>query len=199
MLDTALNVLGKTWNPKRYNWLLGGSCSLLLQGVELADPPNDIDVYADFETARPLHKEISSYSVDEQRLDRSGTYTSLLSHYQIGEASIELSGGFEICTSDSLYRTDIAFLIPYAKKFNIPGAQHSISMTPLSHELMFNILRERADRYELIAKKMKENIDVHIPLLKDLIRRNVWSSAHLKQLEDALGIDGDLLREQGLL
>ncbi|WIV17970.1 hypothetical protein QPK24_16325 [Paenibacillus polygoni] len=199
MLDTALNVLGKAWNPKQYNWLLGGSCSLLLQGVELADPPNDIDVYADFETARPLHKEISSYSVDEQRLDRSGTYTSLLSHYQIGEASIELSGGFEICTSDSLYRTDIAFLIPHAKKYNIPGTHLSISMTPLSHELMFNILRERADRYELIAKKMKENIEAHTPLVKDLICRNVWSPAHLKQLEDVLGIDGNVLREQGRL
>lgn len=199
MLDTALNVLGMAWNPKQYKWLLGGSCSLLLQGVELTDPPNDIDVYADFEIAKQLHKEISSYSVDEQRLDRSGTYTSLLSHYQIGEASLELSGGFEICTSDSLYRTDIAFLIPYAQKYNIPGMHHSIYMTPLSHELMFNILRERSDRYDLIAKKMNENIEVHTPLLKDLIRRNVWSAEHLEQLEDVLGVNGDSLREQGRL
>lgn len=194
MLDTALNVLGKAWNPEKYKWLLGGSCSLLLQGVELTDPPNDVDVYADFETAKQLHSEISSYSVDEQRLDRSGTYTSLLSHYEVGEASLELSGGFEICTSDSLYRTDIAFLFPYAQKYNIPGTQHSIYITPLSHELMFNILRERADRYHLIAKKMSEHIEAHTPLLIKLIRRNVWSAEHLEQLEAVLGVNGDSLR-----
>lgn len=191
MLDTALNVLGKVWNPKQYKWLLGGSCSLLLQGVELTDPPNDIDVYADFDIAKQLHTQASQYSVDEQRLDRSGTYTSLLSHYQIDEASLELSGGFEICASDSLYRTDIAFLIPYAEKYKIPGTHDSIYITPLSHELLFNILRKRADRYGPIAQKMNENIEIHIPLLKNLIRRNVWSSDHLEQLEGELGSKWD--------
>ncbi|WP_211745035.1 hypothetical protein [Paenibacillus sp. Marseille-Q4541] len=186
MLDTALNALGKVWDPEQYKWLLGGSCSLLLQGVELTEPPNDIDIYADFEVAKHLHNQAIVYSVDKQRLDRSGTYTSLLSHYEIEQASVELSGGFEICAAGSLYRTDTAFLVPHAGIYKLPGSSHSISITPLSHELLFNVLRKRADRYVPIARKMNEDIDMHAPLLRRLISRNVWSYDHVAQLETVL-------------
>lgn len=186
MLETALHTIGVIWNRKQLKWMLGGSSSLLLQGVELTDPPNDIDIYADFEVAKQLHHMASIYSVDEQRLDRSGLYTSLLSHYQIEQASVELSGGFEVCASESLYRTDIDFLLPYANTYIVPQTGESIYLTPLCHELLFNILRRRADRYEPIAKKMNDNVEAHMPLLRKLIARNVWSEEILKQLESVM-------------
>ncbi|WFB60872.1 hypothetical protein [Paenibacillus sp. BR1-192] len=46
-LEKALATAIHKLNQAPVAWLLGGSCCLLLQGVELGKPPRDIDIYAD--------------------------------------------------------------------------------------------------------------------------------------------------------
>ncbi|MCM3784026.1 hypothetical protein M3231_13675 [Neobacillus mesonae] len=188
VLDTTLKVLVNAWNTDEHLWLLGGSSSLKLQGVELAQPPNDIDVYADFHVAKILHKLAPGVPTDEQVLDRSGTYTSLLSHYRVEQAAVELSGGFEICTNGSLYRTETELLCSIGVRHPIKNTEFHVSLTPLSHELLFNVLRDRKDRYAPIAAKISEDKEQHLPLIRLLIRRNVWSDPHLRQIEQLLNI-----------
>lgn len=71
ILEAALasisEVLDLSWLEKPPVWLLGGSCGLLLHGVQLSAPPRDIDLYADLEDAEVLHSALSCYSVDGGR------------------------------------------------------------------------------------------------------------------------------------
>lgn len=101
ILEAALasisEVLDLSWLEKPPVWLLGGSCGLLLHGVQLSAPPRDIDLYADLEDAEVLHSALSCYSVDGgPEEDYSGGCYSLRSRYRIGDARVELVCGFQI-------------------------------------------------------------------------------------------------------
>ncbi|MEK5061300.1 hypothetical protein ACFSVM_14230 [Paenibacillus shunpengii] len=186
VLDRSLKLLINMWNTNDYLWLLGGSSSLMLQGVGLSKPPNDIDIYADLRVAKLLHRLALDKQIDEQVLDRSGTYTSLLSHYRVEDSAVELSGGFEICTEGSFYRTEVELLSSYAIPYSVRGAAGMVKLTPLSHELLFNVLRQREDRYIPIATKISESLEQHLPLIQELIARNVWSDQDLRRIEGLL-------------
>ncbi|MNJ48251.1 hypothetical protein D3C77_434410 [compost metagenome] len=45
---------------------------------------------------------------------------------------------------------------------------------PLAHELLFNVLRERPDRYTAVAQVIRSSPDHHMPLLQALLAGNVW-------------------------
>lgn len=81
-------------------WVLGGSCSLLLQGVQLDKPPRDIDIYTDAESVHELHASLADWAEDAPHLDQEGMYASILSHYGRYGVSIELVGGFTVMTGD---------------------------------------------------------------------------------------------------
>ncbi|MGN8768158.1 hypothetical protein ACTNDP_00835 [Paenibacillus barengoltzii] len=167
------------------NWLLGGSCGLWLQGVELATVPRDIDVYADLLTADRLHERLKSFATDQPRHDQSGIYTSRLSHYRIGESTIELVGGFEVHTNGAFYRTEIeAVLAPVAQRVKLRDS--ALWVMPLAHELVFNLLRGRPDRYLPIAGMMRNEPDRHLPLLDELLKRNEWSAEWVGRMAELL-------------
>lgn len=90
-------------------WLVGGSCGLLLQDVALTAAPRDLDLYVDAEGALELHQALSDYATDSQVEDRSSIYRSILSHYRIEGAKVELVGGFEVTSKDSLYKVEVDF------------------------------------------------------------------------------------------
>lgn len=167
------------------NWLLGGSCGLWLQGVELAKVPRDIDVYADLATADRLHEQLQPFATDQPRQDRSGIYASRLSHYRIGESTIELVGGFEVHTNGAYYRTEIeAVLAPAAQYVKLRDS--ALRVMPLAHELVFNLLRERPDRYLPIAGRIRKEPDRHLPLLDELLKRNEWSADWVGRMAELL-------------
>lgn len=184
-LVNALNMLSSYWKEDAGKWLLGGSCSLWLQGVKLAAPPRDIDVYADPEESKILHKRLSEVAIDEPRLDQSGFYTSLLSHYQCGGLTIELVGGFEIRSQGAFYRTEVTeVLSKYSSIHWLDDAE--IHLMPLAHEFVFNILRGRPDRYLAIAEVIRREPDRHLPLLSVLLRRNEWTADIVAKMAEVL-------------
>lgn len=184
-LMDALNVLSSYWKEDAGKWLLGGSCSLWLQGVNLAAPPRDIDVYADLEDSKILHNRLSEIATDEPRLDQSGLYTSLLSHYLCGGYTIELVGGFEIRCQDAFYRTEVTeVLSKYSSIHRLNDAE--IHLMPLAHEFVFNILRGRPDRYLAIAEVIRREPDRHLQLLSVLLRRNEWTADIIAKMAEVL-------------
>lgn len=183
VLATAIHKLNQVNIP----WLLGGSCSLLLQDVKLDKPPRDIDLYTDAEGVHPLHESLASAAVDAPRLDQEGMYSSILSHYAINEVPIELVGGFKVNSSGSSYMVEIDSLLYRAAPENrIQDA--TVRLMPLSHELVFNVLRDRQDRYEAIAEAVRIDKDKHIPLLQQLLSRNRLSAEHLRVLNRLTGL-----------
>lgn len=187
----ALRRLAREWENSRQSWLVGGSCGLWLQGVELDNAPRDIDVYADLSEARVLHEILLPRSIDKQVFDESGIYVSLLSHYQMGQYVLELVGGFEVKAEGSHYRVEIGELL-FGQSHSVHLDTERLRLMPLSHEFLFNVLRDRPDRYVPIGEAICLHTEDHLPLLQSLITRNVWSQKHLQIIASQLGERGIL-------
>ncbi|MGE7826606.1 hypothetical protein [Paenibacillus sp. NPDC093718] len=183
VLATAIHKL----NQVPMAWLLGGSCSLLLQDVTLDKPPRDIDIYTDTRGVQPLHESLAPMAVDVPRLDQEGIYSSILSHYEIEKVPIELVGGFEVKSNGSSYCVEIdQLLYPAAPESHIQGA--TVRLMPLSHELVFNVLRDRPDRYIAISEAIQRDMDHHMPLLRQLLSRNQLHGEHRMVLKRLTGL-----------
>ncbi|WP_262416598.1 hypothetical protein [Paenibacillus sp. CGMCC 1.18879] len=186
-LEEAGLALSDEGRPERPAWMLGGSCSLLLQNVPLKAAPHDIDLYAEATAADKLHEALRTYAVGELSEDYSRGCYSLMGHYVIEGYPLELVCGFKVCSGHSIYLVETELLRNYAAIGSHPGMA-GIRLMPLAHELIFNVLRERSDRYEAIAAVMKRNLPAHLPLVQLLIERNTLEAAHAWTIADILGI-----------
>lgn len=124
-------------------------------------------------------------SIDRQQVDRSGSYVSLLSHYDLEGFPVELVGGFEVLCGGALYRLEIERLL-WSTGVQLELGSASLRLMPLSHELLFNILRNRPDRYKAIADVMKRDPRRHIIVLKQLLVSNIWNEEQLDKLAELL-------------
>lgn len=180
-LQYALKESAQYLNLTNKIWLLGGSCGLLLQGVELLTPPRDIDLYADADSIKILHQALEKWSVDEQTVNQCGIYSSILSHYQHNGAQIELVGGFKVTVAASHYEVKVETLLQqHATANELEGVQ--IRLMPLGHELIFNLLRNREDRYQAIAEIMRKKPEEHVSLMDELLSNNLLEDRYLEQL-----------------
>ncbi|GAB6929952.1 hypothetical protein JCM10914A_39350 [Paenibacillus sp. JCM 10914] len=168
-------------------WLLGGSCSLRLQNVSLDKPPRDIDLYADILDIPLLHQRLITLALDSPYMDQEGMYSSMLSHYEWEGVPIELVGGFEVTSSGSVYVVEIKDLLYQAAPVRQIGPLE-LRLMPLSHELIFNILRDRPDRYEAIAKAMRQEMNQHSSLLFDMMDRYDLHDLHRILIHRLMGI-----------
>lgn len=159
-----------TFRTSNVRWMLGGSCSLLIQGVSLSKPPQDIDIYADRESALILHQEWKEAAVDLPEWNETSIYRSLLSHYQCSNCEIELVGQFQIRTSWCSYDTLIEDVI-WQHRVEVEVNNRNLSIMPLSHELIFNLLRDRPDRVEAIAEVIRRKPDDHTEAMKQLLKQ----------------------------
>lgn len=185
-LHLALLEMAKAWHNQPHTWLLGGSCGLLLQGVELGQAPRDIDVYADIVAAKALHHDAPGRRLDKPVVDTTGPYASLLSHYQVGACSLELVGGFEVWARESWYRTQVEHVLAlYAPETRV--YDYRLRLMPLAHELLFNLLRGREDRYVPISIRMRQEPEVHQPVMNVLSRHNVWTDRFRSEVEELVG------------
>jgi len=175
-------------------WMLGGSCSLLLQGVNLDQTPRDIDIYADTEDAIELRECWKAAAVDDAVWDQTAMYHSLLSHYDCHHCSIELVGQFVVSTEWCCYATRIASVLwHYQVNGFIDGMQ--VPLLPLAHELAFNLLRAREDRVLAIAAVMNEHPEQHIAAMKAVLAQCEPSSAMRTKVIKVVPSFGPLLKQ----
>jgi hypothetical protein len=177
----------------RAPWLVGGSCGLLLQGVPLTAAPRDLDLYVDAEGSQEVHQALSAYSTDQQKEDCTAIYRSILSHYAIDGIKVELVGGFEVSAHGSLYKVEVGFLSEhYSPEFKLYTGDSSVEtigplrLMPLEHELLFNLLRSRPDRYEAIAALMRGRQAKLSNAMNDLINRNDLNESLIYELNRLL-------------
>ncbi|MFD3258838.1 hypothetical protein ACE3MQ_09530 [Paenibacillus lentus] len=194
-LVSALKELSSRLGQDQAAWLLGGSCGLWLQGVPLEQSPRDIDVYCDRIDVEKLHDRLTSLALDEPVLDQSGSYASLLSHYRLGSFTMELVGGFEVRKGSSRYRTEVnGILSEHSGRIALEGS--AIRLMPLAHELLFNVLRERPDRYHAIAEAIRRSPEPHLSLLHKLLARNEWEAEMVISVAELL--DAPAIAEEWL-
>lgn len=166
--------------------LLGGSCGLLLQGVRLNQPPQDIDLYVDSIEVPAVFKALQPYATDNPRYSETAMYSSLLSHFRILGMSVELVGGFQVRTEQGEYEVKVSRLSEACTSATIGSS--SLNLMPLAHELVFNLLRARPDRYEAIAEKMREDPAQHMAVLTAILKCNKLGEPLTRKMMNLLKI-----------
>lgn len=161
-------------------WVLGGSAGLLLRGISLSAPPRDIDLYCDEKDIYVIHQKLLRYAIDTPQLSETAIYKSTLSHYWIGELMVELVGGFQVSAFGCRYSADVRDILhPYGEDIGVYGSTDmpcKVRVAPLAHELWFNALREREDRFTLIAEAMRKEPQSHKEVLAVIEANNRFRS-----------------------
>ncbi|WP_322922552.1 hypothetical protein [Paenibacillus campi] len=192
LLQAALEKLADVLNPSapQTNWLLGGSCSLLLQGIQLEQAPRDIDLYADSAAIPKLHNALaqSLHVLDRPQLNETRMYRSVLSHYETEACTVELVGDFEVRARESYYRVHVDKLL-YPASVPVAVGGVSIRLMPLPHELIFNLLRDRSDRYEAISAHMRQQPHQHEALVQQLIDHNGFHPQLIQRILRLAGLE----------
>lgn len=188
-MNKTLTQISLLLRKLEVDWLVGGSCGLLLQGVDIGNQPRDLDIYVDTQGAMILYNALLPFATVPLAFNETEIYVSWLSHFLMEQVAIELVGGFEVKATDSHYKVDVSRLLTkYAITFHLNGG-NSIKLMPLMHELIFNVLRNRPDRYLAIAetiRKQEENGKVNISLLNQLIELNTFSPQVMRLLNQLL-------------
>jgi hypothetical protein len=180
----ALEQIHAQLHGKDAAWLVGGSCGLLLQGVVIEQPPRDLDIYVDAKAAAVVYEALQVYATDQLVHSQTGIYGSVLSHFLIDNVSVEVVGGFEVHAKQSHYQVEVSFLESFGITYETRNCQ--IGLMPLAHELVFNMLRQRPDRYKAIAKKIRTNPNRYLTPLNKILERNIFSSDFIKKLNELL-------------
>jgi hypothetical protein len=186
-ISQALEQINTILKKKGMKWLVGGSCGLLLQGVSLLQPPRDLDIYVDKTAASIMYNTLRAYSIDSLQQSETDIYISLLSHFQIAHVPVELVGGFEVRAKQSLYRVEVEDVL-YEYRIPVKLGMINYELMPLAHELIFNLLRDRMDRYTAIAIKMRSNPALYMPPLQAILKRNTFAPSLLTQINELLDI-----------
>jgi hypothetical protein len=185
----ALDALAAHLSNTNALWVVGGSTGLVLRGAALASPPRDLDIYTDEQDVTEIHRRLKAYAIDEPSPSTTPRYRSILSHYLLEGTVIELVADFEVRALGSLYRTEVRRILhPDGESWAVPGT--SITLVPLAHELLFNMLREREDRVDVIGRLIREQPERHLKVLRQLIERNEISPETQQMIRSVADPDG---------
>ncbi len=188
LLEQTIVTIDSYWNQNDVPWLIGGSCGLLLQGIPIGTMPRDIDIYVDTPSSEILHNNFKRYALDEPTYSKTDRYCSILSHYKISGVTIELVAGFEVRVPGATYLVDIRdTMVRLATEVRLSGV--SVMVMPMAHEFIFNLMRERPDRYLSISNYMRKHLSETIPALREIVRKNQFDDAWIHRLGHLLQIE----------
>lgn len=100
--NKTLNALTKfynTINDKKISWVLSGSTSLFIQGVDVKIN-NDIDILTDKKGAYQIDKLLSEYRTKKMEYTISEKYKSHYGTYKIDGVNLDVMGEFQYLTKN---------------------------------------------------------------------------------------------------
>jgi hypothetical protein len=177
-IHTALETVAAVLQPMTGLWLVGGSCGLLLNGLELAKHPRDLDLYMDGELLPEAYGLLHPLAIDEPLFSETVIYRSHLSHYRVKDITVELVGSFQVRVFGASYDVRVNDTLRQFSPMVVVG-QEAVYTTPLAHELVFNVLRQRPDRYAPIAEKMKTDAQTHMPAMLRIVESNFFDNRYM--------------------
>ncbi|MFS1512334.1 nucleotidyltransferase domain-containing protein [Chengkuizengella sp. SCS-71B] len=183
-LSECITYIYNKLESSEVDWYVGGSCGLLLQEISLEADPRDLDIQIETKFSPIIHSILQPYALDKPHFSETEIFKSLLSHYEIGGIEVELVAEFSVHSLTSDYKVDMSFLKKYSTVVNLNGFQ--IKVMPLAHEFIFNVLRNRPDRYLVAAEKMVSNKMRYFPALYEILKRNQFDELHMQKMSDLL-------------
>lgn len=183
----AINELDERLGQTDYPWYIGGSTGLLLQGVELPAHPRDLDIYCDPEMTDFVYRHFCDEALAPPATSRTDLYFSHLLRLELEGVSVEWVGGFEVLRAGSHYKVPRAdSLRSFAPVITLEKTE--LRLMPLAHELVFNWLRKREDRYRRIAGVMAEQPDYYLQQLDGLLRQSFLMQSDEDSLKSMIEI-----------
>ncbi len=195
-LVQAIHTIHQRLSHLSAPWLIGGSCGLILQNLAIQSTPRDLDIYVDRVFIDEFHNALCDFVTAPPVLSATERYESILAHYQIAGITLEIVGGFHVHATGATYQTRVTELL-YSFSSIIDLAGTKIHVMPLAHELLFNLFRERPDRYELIAQAIRAQMDMHLSCLKTLLACNRIDHRWIHQIANLLHIQESELSPSG--
>ncbi len=184
----VLEILHRLLEPTQAQWLLGGSMGLMLRGLPCIQQPRDIDIYIDHKDSARVHEALHAFASHPPRFSETDMYESTLCHYYVLGVQVEVVCDFRVQTLSCLYQVEVAVLATYFQEFAKLDESVNIPVIPLAHELLFNLLRQRSDRYVLIASWIELNPKLHVPALTYLLHIHTWSDEILQKVNEYVNI-----------
>lgn len=167
-------------------WLIGGSTACLLQEVNLNVKPNDLDLYTDHVYVDELEHSLNSWKIDASHYSETNCYKSYLSRFRIGSFEMELVANLSVSTTDGQYHVEVTdILYPFAT--TVPMQNNIVTVMPLEHEFIFNLLRDRRDRFEPIADAIRRR-GIDQRLWQQLRQRNSFTDAFWHRAGELIGL-----------
>jgi len=186
-IHKALAAVKKATESCQAQWIIGGSASLMLRGLQLSKAPRDLDIYCDEEDVHALYKALEPFAQDQPTLSVNHMYRSTLCHFLIHDIQVELVGGFEVSARGNRYETMVnEILMPYSEQVFLNDDDSCAAIVPLAHELWFNFLRERMDRVELIVDAFATNPLLHKEALLVIEANNTFTDEARSSLHHLL-------------
>ncbi|RCW51122.1 nucleotidyltransferase domain-containing protein [Paenibacillus prosopidis] len=177
-IQKTLATVIQATESSQSKWIVGGSAGLMLRGIPLSAAPRDLDIYCDDEYMHSIFQSLKEFAVDEPTVSVTGMYRSRLCHFHIQNVQVELVAGFQVKASGCRYETAVReLLIPYGDRIKLGGESQSVYVTPLAHELCFNMLRGRSDRVQLIVQAFAEAPEIHAGALQAIELGNAFTEA----------------------
>jgi hypothetical protein len=105
------------------------------------------------------------------------------------DVPIEIVGGFEVKAEQSDYKVEVSDVMLELQVRQLIGDGSVIGLMPLAHELIFNLLRNRPDRYVDIASQMRTNPKYYLPALNKLLLHNTFSIQIIAKINALLDLN----------
>lgn len=185
-MNKALNLVNSLLKDLQGNWLIGGSCGLLLQDIQLSAQPRDLDIYTDDVYVDRIAEILQPYAMDKPHYSETLIYRSNLSHYRLEGVKVELVGNFTINSEGSVYSVEVSEVMKHFSHVHASSDDRLLYIMPLAHEFVFNILRKRPDRYESIAQTIQLQPELYVTALQKIIERNQFTSELMEQMSRLL-------------
>jgi len=90
----VLKKLYKILEKEKIFWILSGSVSLAIQGVDV-EPKNDIDILTDKKGSKEIYILLKEYCIQEPIYSSTNTYRSYFGVYMIDNIQVEVMGDFQ--------------------------------------------------------------------------------------------------------
>lgn len=150
----ALKILLELIPPEKYGWLLTGSASLRLQGVDVA--VHDLDIESSPEDIRRIEQALSGVVTTPLHVWETGRVRSLDGKAGIGGVEIELIAELEVQKPDGSWKG----LIDFEHKIWLDWQGLQVPVLPLEKEAVYYKemgLDEKARLIQATIRRMEEN------------------------------------------
>ncbi|MFF2482149.1 hypothetical protein [Paenibacillus sp. NPDC058071] len=174
-IESALAAIARLTGESGIAWVVGGSAGLMLRELPLSSDPGDLDIYVDESQMEPFCRLLMQYATDEPHVSETSMYRSVLCHLRMEGIEVEIVGGFVVNAIESRYEIEVQDALVPLSDASVWLAPGGVTLVPLAHELLFNVLRGRADRCRLIAGAVAADLGRHGKALGVLESRNTLS------------------------